>query len=289
MRTVWSFICLLLFATPGLAAISEIDALHDRAFNRIYNIACDQEAAELHKEAFLLAEQAVAADPDNYELLWRGARQAALYGEAANDLRFEGWERECVEIGKRGMDMGSRAQQIAPERVEAYFWRSYALGVYRYGLGDGITGIIAAIKEGFLSKAKEDSEGGYKADPAYLDYMPVSTYICFLSNIPAAIPVSGYGYRKARYTKAMELYDDYKRDIARSKAYFKANAYHWDVLSLYMAENLVNAVDVLKLEGAERQAVLADARWFAELGTESNRPSFKAKSQAILDDANNWD
>jgi hypothetical protein len=183
------------------------------------------------------------------------------------------------------MNMGTRAQQANASRVEAYLWRAYALGGYRYGLGDGIAAIVAAIKEGFLNKAKNDAEQGYRVDKTYLGYITTYAYFCFLGKIPGYMPLSGYGFQSARFKRALELYYEYRSHMPRDR-YVKS--FHWDILAPYTAEFLIATVDVLDLEGEKKADLLNDARWYCQLGAKGNRPVYRTWSIAMLNEKSNW-
>ncbi len=281
----------LLMSGTALAnsPVAEIDKLHNAAQTRIYGLACDQQAVDMHLQCFRLAEEALKADPNNYELLWRAARASALFNEAINDVRPEGWQQLCKDVGKAGLEYGNRAVEVDPQRVDAYFWRTYAIGGYRYGLGNGLEGIVAAIREGFLEKAQTNAEKAYELDKTFMGYTPNYAYVMFLANIPAFVRVKPYGGGKARLEKAVAVYDEFAANISDDRAQYQELAFQWDVVATYAADFLIKAVDKVEMDQAQRQKYLADARFFCEIVVkECNRPAFVKWARELLDDPGNW-
>ncbi len=284
------FIYVAFFATMGFSAaaaeqevdrlISEIDELCAKGQQRLYDVACDERVMQIYFQSLQLVDAALEKFPQNYELLWRGARSAALYCEVVNDLRPEGWQQICTTIGNRGLEFGSLAQQVNPGRVEGYFWRTYAIGGYRHGLGTGMAGAMTAIQDGFLNKVREDAEKGYAIDPSYLGFGTTYTYIQFLGNIPGGMYMKGYGFRKSRFEEALKYYDEFIANYPQNS--FMQTANQWDVKATCAAAFLLDAVDVLQMTGAMRDKYLGDARWLCELGVNSNRKSFAKRCEEML-------
>ncbi len=149
---------------PAKATLERADLL----FHKGSEINYDVSGINMLKESLELCEKAMEKYPENYEVLWRFARGAYKYTESMKGIYLEGWKKACGKYGRRGMKVCEKAQKIAPNRVEAYFWQTACIGKY---VDD--SGIITAIKEGFFPKSKRAMKNAYKIDKTYYDYSPV--------------------------------------------------------------------------------------------------------------------
>lgn len=120
------------------------------------------------KESLEMCVKANNEHPNNYEIMWRYARGAYKYTESLRCIEHDGWRKQSREWGKKGMKIAERAQKIEPNRVEGYFWQSNCIGRY---VDD--SGIITALKEGFLPKSKKALAKSYEIDKTYYDFDPV--------------------------------------------------------------------------------------------------------------------
>ncbi len=127
----------------------------------------DQGGLDNYKQAGELLEQALKADPNNFEATWKAARSFREYGETAKRKDVTGWEEICATYGKKAMEYGEKATQIEPERVEGYFWYGASVGVY----SDGVS-IFKALKEGLKGKTQSNLEKAYALDKSYNSYGP---------------------------------------------------------------------------------------------------------------------
>lgn len=148
---------------------------------------CNKGIAEHYKKSGMetlkmsldLCLEALKKHPDNYELLWRGARSAGEYAEAAMIIKMDGWQDICKKWGKVGMDLAGKAQEINPDRVEGYFWQIQTIGKY-----SDASSFITALREGFLSKMRQNLAKSYEIDNAYHDYGPVFVNAIFHYELP---------------------------------------------------------------------------------------------------------
>jgi len=184
-----SFVMILLFVFVGSTGWTEelaqpadsenhvqrIDRLLDKGVAENYRTS----GLDLMKESLDLCLACMEEDPEAYEILWRCARSAHQYGEAARSLQVAGWEEICKEWGKQGMDIAGRAQSIEPDRVEGYFWQAACVGVYSDG-----TGLMTAVKEGFYKRSKNAMAKAYELDESYNDYDPVFGSAMFWITLP---------------------------------------------------------------------------------------------------------
>ncbi len=265
------------------ATTQQIDKIWNDAYNQVYAKGLDKDFMCKMKENLDLCIKAVEKEPKNYEYLWRYARAASEYAEAAQSLRDEvpDWKDVCRKWGLDGFNKANTACEVEPSRPEAYFWRSYCMG--KYVLIGGIEPIINAIKEGFLPKSQENVVKGYDADKTYLEYIPVFARFQFLSHVPS-VPFLVKGSKKDRFKEAMEYY---KEHDAATKANFK-ECFEWDVRAPYTAEFLLLAVDALGMKGCEKEKYLAEAKAWCELGLTGPRKYYVDWSKSMLDDENNW-
>jgi tetratricopeptide (TPR) repeat protein len=134
-------------AKPELAPLlKELDATWARR----------DEAAQLAQHRARLADAERLA-PDEYEVLWRGAR---LYFWLAEDPGADGRERS--RLGKQGWEYGDRATAANPSRVEG--WHFAAAGVGNYALG---IGVITALRQGIEGKFKDRISRAEQIDPNF--------------------------------------------------------------------------------------------------------------------------
>ena len=115
---VWTWL-LVLVAPSGLALevvrgdaaegdAEKIDALLERG--RAENFR--KSGLDLMKASLDLCLACMEKTPDDYEILWRCARSAHDYAEAARNLQVAGWEEICKEWGKKGMETSGRAMDM---------------------------------------------------------------------------------------------------------------------------------------------------------------------------------
>lgn len=110
----------ILFAAPlaGAQSAAEHLALGDREYR-----AMNAEAALAHYE------QAVAAEPTNYEALWKASREAIGLGE------FERDESRRSTLFAKGEEFARRAVEANPGDAEGHFNLARALGRVALSLG----------------------------------------------------------------------------------------------------------------------------------------------------------
>ncbi len=102
-------------------------------------------------------EQALAAAPGDYGLLWRLARWYAWRGD---DPRLPKDER--ANLGKTGWDLAERAVAINPGQAPAYYWAMAGMGTYALGLG-----IVRALTQGIEGKFRDRLGRAERLDSGY--------------------------------------------------------------------------------------------------------------------------
>lgn len=120
MRAGVAAVAALILLAPAARAQSAADhiALGDREY-----AAMNAEAALAHYE------QAVAADSQGYEALWKAAREAVGLGE------FERDEARRAELFGKGEEYARRAVAVNPDDAEGHFNLARALGRVALSLG----------------------------------------------------------------------------------------------------------------------------------------------------------
>jgi hypothetical protein len=103
-------------------------------------------------------DRAAALAPEDYGVLWREARFASWLSDDPALGR-----RERSRIGKRGWELGERAVEKEPSRVEGHLFAALGLGNYALSLG-----ILAALREGIEGKFRTRLRRAEAIDPAYL-------------------------------------------------------------------------------------------------------------------------
>jgi tetratricopeptide (TPR) repeat protein len=110
MTLVSTIIGLLLLFSTGVA---DVDGL--------FSYGAD---ASREKRALEILERALAANPNDYDLLWRAARSYYYVGDGLQP------KKERFAQFERGIDAGKRAIAQNPNGVEGHFWLGAVWGGY---------------------------------------------------------------------------------------------------------------------------------------------------------------
>ncbi len=269
-RAIRFFLALGVICMPlsALATEKQDDryTLIDNLFQRAHQIAHTAEGMDLMHQSAELCENYLEQDPQDYELLWRYARSAGEYAESAyilqNQLPQNNWKDICRDWGQKGIDAASKAQQIAPERVEAYCWRTVCMDKFVKSAG-----IMNAVYEGALPKTKHDVKSGYQLDPAYLGHLTTYSYAMFLCRLPMWIE----GSPKSKWTRAYEYYKEYS---AATRDNF-TELFEADVRAAHTGQFLLDVNEQLKLPDCEKTQNYRDARIYLEFALQSPRPVYR--------------
>ncbi len=162
------------------------DLLSKQIFNRIDTLWSQGMEEAYHTNGLLLVKQSLdlceaelIKTPDNYEILWRYARSAGCYSQVAKILQYEGLKDISRAWCKKGMRAGEKAIKISPQRVEAYYWQTFAIGPYSDAVG-----FPTAIREGFYGKGVRNLKKACEIDSSYMDYSPVWATVMLYWKIP---------------------------------------------------------------------------------------------------------
>jgi hypothetical protein len=139
----------VLLALPAQALTpEELSALDARYARRAEPAVVKQLVEEL--------EAALAATPEDFELVWRLARVRHWQAEQTRDAK------QKQLLGQQTWELGERARKLRPERVEGHFYAAVGIGSYSQAVG-----ILKALTEGLEGKFNERLERALKLDPAY--------------------------------------------------------------------------------------------------------------------------
>ncbi|HYE74615.1 MAG TPA: TRAP transporter TatT component family protein [Blastocatellia bacterium] len=116
-------------------------------------------------------ERALAADGNNYQLLWRAARSYFFVGDTASN------KSEKVGYFDKGIAIAQRAIAQQPNAVEGHFWLAV-----NYGGQSELKGIITAVQT--VKKIRAEMEAVLRINAAYED---ASAYLA-LGEIDRQLP-----------------------------------------------------------------------------------------------------
>src|SRR5438093_492793 len=107
-------------ATPKEASTTPASANPIQDADRLFSHGED-EARD--RQALAIIERAVAADANNYQLLWRASRLYYFVGDSAK-------QAEKLRYFERGIDAGKAAVAQQPNSAEGHFWLGANYGGY---------------------------------------------------------------------------------------------------------------------------------------------------------------
>lgn len=154
MRKLLPLCLLLCFLLPASAVASDLLAELDKMD--------DEKTIENYKKSYEMCEEALKANPNDFELNWRCARSHRWYAELAKRQKLEGWKDICAEHGKKGMNFAQKAIDADPNKPNGYYWYGVNVGIY----SDGVS-ILTALKEGLKDKTQQSFEKVYQMDKTH--------------------------------------------------------------------------------------------------------------------------
>lgn len=125
---------------PDIAAMTaQIDALHAERDKR----ATEEQAA---------VDAALAAAPENFEVVWRAARWSCWQADGLDDDKSK--EQKAI-LGKRCWEQGEKATKLDAKRVEGFHYAAEGVGHYSNAVGilKALTNGLEGTFNGFLDKA----------------------------------------------------------------------------------------------------------------------------------------
>ncbi len=104
-------------------------------------------------------DEAVKLAPEDYEVLWRLARQDFW---ESDDPKLS--KDEQSKLGMDAWDWGMKAVAKDPDKVEGHYFAAVGIGNYSLGIG-----VIKALAKGIEGKFRTQLSAAEKIDPKYLD------------------------------------------------------------------------------------------------------------------------
>jgi tetratricopeptide (TPR) repeat protein len=141
---------LAVLCLPAALALAQSSPSASQEADRLFSHGED---AERDRRALDLLERALAADANNYQLLWRAAKVSYHLGDrpdAGNKLRYF----------ERGIGAGERAVAAQPQGVEGHFWLGANLGGY-----SDAKGWFTALRT--VRKVRAEMETVLRLQPGY--------------------------------------------------------------------------------------------------------------------------
>ncbi|MBZ4400020.1 tetratricopeptide repeat protein [Myxococcus sp. AS-1-15] len=198
---------LILFALCSFVAVSaraaepellaRLDALHER-----------RGEAEGGKALEAELKAALSVTPDDFELVWRQARQLQWQADGAASEKLK------KVLGRQTWDVAEKAVKLAPNRVEGHYFAAAGIGAYSQAVG-----VMKALGEGLEGKFNERLDAAIKLDSGFYGAAPLLA--------------------KGRYYYELPWP---KRDLKKSAEYYeKAIQQHPEMLRAYyfLAETLL--------------------------------------------------
>jgi tetratricopeptide (TPR) repeat protein len=143
MNVAFFILLAVLRATANSPAIDDADRLF--AYGENY---------ENERRALEILENALATDPNDYQLLWRVSRSYYYVGDGAG--------KDRTRYFQKGIDAGLRAVARNPGGVEGHYWLGASYGGYCREAG-GITAFVN------VKKVRVEMETVLGIDPNYED------------------------------------------------------------------------------------------------------------------------
>jgi len=113
------------------------------------------EDAGRDRQALAIIERALAADSNNYQLLWRAARLNYFVGDSASSA-------EKLRYFERGIEVGKAAVAQQPNGVEGHFWLAANYGGY-----SEVKGALKALQT--VKNIRAEMETVVRLSPSYED------------------------------------------------------------------------------------------------------------------------
>lgn len=120
----------------------------DRLFSHGEDVARD-------RQSLSLLENALTADANNYQLLWRVARSCYYVGDEAP-------QADKLKYFERGIEAGQKAVALQPGGVEGHFWLGVAYGGY-----SEVKGALKALQT--VKKIRAEMETVLRLNDRYED------------------------------------------------------------------------------------------------------------------------
>jgi hypothetical protein len=115
------------------------------------------------KEIDAAISEGLKAFPEDFEILWRGARYRWWLADGATEERFK------KQIAKEGWLLAERAVKAKPEGMQGHYYVALNIGAYSQAVG-----ILKALGEGLEAKFNDELEKARKADSTFDRMGPIN-------------------------------------------------------------------------------------------------------------------
>jgi tetratricopeptide (TPR) repeat protein len=242
-KGLFSCLCLaLLILWPSYLLAANDVAEADRLF--------DQGGLDNYQKAIESYQNALAENPDNYEVNWKCARAHREYGDTAKTGKVEGWKEICAKYGKAGMQYAQKATELEPEKPDGYYYYGLNVGIY----SDGVS-IFTALSEGLKDKTQKSFEKTYQLDKMYKEGGPMIALGRFWQVLPWPL----YDRKKS-----LQYYREYQ-----ATRYFADNI----EVHVYLGELLIQI-------GGDKNK--AEAKGYLEKAANSDDAFYKERANELL-------
>jgi hypothetical protein len=120
-----------------------------------------------------LAQAELGKDPKSYDANWRMASILVWQADGLPD------GDEKAALGKQGWEIGDKAAQADPKRVEGQYYAGAGLGLYSEGVG-----IVKALSQGLEGKFRNYSLAALRTDRDFLDGAPLVLWGRYFFKLP---------------------------------------------------------------------------------------------------------
>jgi hypothetical protein len=157
-----SLVCpLLAFAAEGVDAGVAAAATPEFSLVEMDALWATRDEAGAQDKLLQLTGDAVKAQPNSFEFLWRAARIRLWAGDGELD------NEKKKQLGKDTWELGDRAAREKPGAVEGYYFAAAGIGSYSQAVG-----ILNALGQGLESKFNERLDKAINIDPRYAHAAP---------------------------------------------------------------------------------------------------------------------
>jgi hypothetical protein len=230
LRAGLALVALLAGPARATPSVAELDALH-AARNTV-------EAAQALESKLRLARK---ESPNDFELLWRSARERLWVAENASDVRLK------RQAGREAWMLAEEAMRQRPDRAEGYYYAAGGVGAYAEAVG-----LFESVSHGLGGQFLEWMEKAAALDPKFDRGGPLLALGRFYQVVP---------WPKQDLVKAEQLYQRVLTDFPESLrarlylAQLKLKSHHPEEASALVDEVRHGSIGYDPAEGERIQAL----------------------------------
>src|SRR5262249_4851474 len=121
-------VCILAKAMLA-SALTALPAFAAPSIEELDHLFASREDPQIERTLDAKLREALHATPEDFEVVWRAARERLWVAEAAADPRLK------RQAGKEAWNLGEKAMQLRPERGEGYYYAAGGTGAYAEAVG----------------------------------------------------------------------------------------------------------------------------------------------------------